>query len=241
MYGLSMVVHFAGDDALSTQAKEIASRLYDYARRNRFVLRLPNGEATRRGSDMRWLASLLHGLNQDTTGQDLFDESEIELFGQRLPLTGIAALWDDPATARQIESLAGREFTIPIIGEGVELNSFALHIMLTALAPANVWSQEELEGVAQKVNHHMSTLLYCLRHPGRLPQFFSKDVVDQILEACPDPGPAKSLSPDTGWNKDNRWIRSANLGEPSNGGPEEYNGIDWLLLHNLNQLVFHGA
>ena len=147
-------------------------------------------------------------------------------------------MWDDPATARQIENLAGREFTIPIIGVDVELNSFALHIMLTALAPADVWSQEELEDVAKKVNHHMSVLLYCLRHPGRLPQFFSKDVIDQILNFCPDTGPAKSLSPDTGWNKDNRWIRSANLGEPSDGGSEEYNGVDWLLMHNLNQLVF---
>jgi len=234
LYGLSTVVNFAGDDALATQAKEISSRLFDYARRNRFVLRLPNGDATRRGSDMRWLASLLHGLYKDTTGDDLFDQSEIELFGQRLPLAGIAALWDDPATSRQIENLAGREFTIPIIGETVELNSFALHIMLTALAPADVWSQEELEGVAQKVNHHMSILLYCLRHSGRLPQFFSKDVVDQILDSCPDTGPAKALSPDTGWNKDNRWISSANLGEASNEGPEVYNGIDWLLLHNLN-------
>ena len=53
LYGLSTVVHFAGDDGLTTQAREISSRLYDYARRNRFVLRLPNGDATRRGSDMR--------------------------------------------------------------------------------------------------------------------------------------------------------------------------------------------
>jgi hypothetical protein len=240
LYGLSTVAHYAGDDAIATQAREISSRLFDYARRNRFVLRLPNGDVTRRGSDMRWLASLLHGLNKDTTGDDLFDQSEIELLGQRMRLTGVAALWDDPATARQIENLAGREFTIPIIGETVELNSFALHIMLTALAPADVWNQEEVEGVAQKVNHHMSVLLYCLRHQGRLPQFFEKDTIDQILDSCPVTGPAKALSPGTGWNKDNRWVRSANLGEPSSGGPEEYNGIDWLLLHNLNELVFVG-
>jgi hypothetical protein len=38
----------------------------------------------------------------------------------------------------------------------VEPNSFALHTMLTALSPADVWSQEEVDGLAQKVNHHMS-------------------------------------------------------------------------------------
>jgi hypothetical protein len=238
LYGLSMVVHFAGDNGLATQAKDISSRLFDYARRNRFVLRLPSGAPTRRGSDMRWLSSLLHGLNMDTTGQDLFNQSTIELSGDTKPLTGIAAVWDDPVTAKLIESLAGQEFIVPIIDQKVKLNSFALHIILTALAPADVWSQEELEGLAQKTNHHVSVLVYCLRHKGRLPQYFNKEDVDQILEFCPDTGPADSLSPGTGWNKDNRWIRSSNLGESHTGGPEEYNGIDWLLLHNLNQLVF---
>ena len=106
LYGLSMVVHFAGNDGLGVRAREVSTRLYDYARRNRFVLRLPNGEATRRGSDMRWLSSLLHGLNHDVTGQDLFDESEIEILGQRLPLTGVAAMWTTrplPARLRHLQ------------------------------------------------------------------------------------------------------------------------------------------
>lgn len=241
MFGLSAVVHFAGDAVLTTQAREISSRLYDYARRNRFTLRLPNGNETRRGSDMRWLSSLLHGLNQDITGQDLFDQSEIELMGQRLPLTGVAAFWDDPVTARQIGDLAGREFHVPIIGNEVELNSFALHLMLMAIAPSDVWSQSEVESVAMKVQHHLSVLVYCLRHPGRLPATFDRVQIQAILDACPDTGPAASLPPSSGWNKDNRWIRSGNLGEPSNGGNERYNGVDWMILHNLDQLVFVGS
>lgn len=241
MFGLSVVVHFAGDAALIAQAREISSRLYDYARRNRFTLRLPSGNETRRGSDMRWLSSLLHGLNKDITGQDLFDESEIEVIGQRLPLTSVAAFWDDPVTARQIADLAGREFRVPIIGTEVELNSFALHLMLMAIAPSDVWSQSEVESVAMKDQHHLSVLIYCLRHPGRLPAVFDRSQIQAILDACPDTGPAASLAPSSGWNRDNRWIRSGNLGEPSNGGNEKFNGVDWMILHNLDQLVYVGG
>ncbi len=241
MFGLSAVVHFSGDAALVTRAKAISSRLYDYARRNKFVLRLPNGNATRRGADLRWLSSLLHGLNQDITGQDLFNQSEIEFAGVTLPLTPVAAFWDDPVTARQIAVLAGREFRIPVVNQEVELNSFALHIMLMALAPGDVWSQSELERVATKANHHLSALLYCVRHGRRVPGDFSRSDVDAILAACPDTGPRASVAPANGWNKDNRWVRSANLGEPSNGGTEEYNGVDWLVLYNLSQLTFLGG
>lgn len=240
MFSLSAVVHFSGDAALSARAKTISSRLYDYARRNKFVLRLPNGNATRRGADMRWLSSLLHGLNRDVTGDDLFNQSEIEVAGATVPLTPVAAFWDDPVTARQVADLAGRKFRIPLINQGIELNSFALHILLMALAPGDVWSQSELERVATKATHHLSALLYCVRHGRRVPADFSRSEVDAILAACPDTGPRASLSPATGWNKDNRWVRSANLGEPSGGGTEEYNGVDWLVLYNLSQLAFLG-
>jgi hypothetical protein len=240
MFGLSSVVHYSGNTDLITHARRISSRLFDYARRNRFVLRLPNGDETRRGSDMRWLSSLLHGLNKDTTNDDLFDQSEIEVMGQRLPLTGIASFWDDPVTARQVANLAGRSLRVPIIDTDVELNSFALHLMLTAIAIGDVWSQLEVETVSLKVQHHMSVLLYCLRHPRNLPVGFGRTQIETILDACPETGPEASLDPSTGWNKDNRWIRSGNLGEPSNGGNEKYNGIDWMLLHNLDQLVYIG-
>ena len=63
----------------------------------------------------------------------------------------------------------------------------------------------------------------------------------QILDACPDGGPRQSLDPKTGWNEDNRWIRAADLFKPSSGGPREYNGLDWMILHNLEQIVFVGV
>ena len=241
MYGLWVVVRFSGDSDLVTHAKAICARLFDYARRCDFELKLPNGQTTRRGADMRWLASLMHGLNKDITGQDLFSQCRIVVAGQSFPLTPIAALWDDRQTARTIADLAGQEFKIPLLNQKMELNSFSLHIMLMALAPVDVWNQDEIEAVASKIHHHAAVLLHCAAHRGRLPKQFARDEVVRTLDACPDGGPRESLDPKTGWNKDNRWIRAANLFEPSSGGSREYNGLDWMILHNLEQIVFVGV
>lgn len=239
MFGLRAVVLHSGDPALEADARAISSRLYDYARRNQFVLALPNGQPTRRGSDMRWLASLVHGLNQTTTGQDLFQQSEIRLFGQSVSLNPIATFWDDPATPSAVEKLTGQTLKLPNTDLDVELNSFAVHLLLSALAPGDVWSQNELESVAAKASHQLSTLVYCSVHGDRLPTQFQHADVSAILEACPPTGPRASLDRDLGWHKDNRWIRSLDLDKPSVGA-EEYNGLDWLILYNLDQLVYFG-
>lgn len=241
MFGLFAVVHIANDSTLATKARVICKRLYDYARRSRFVLALPNGNATRRGSDMRWLSSLMHGLQFGITEEDLFDESEISVLGTNAPLTAIASFWDDPVTARQVADLAGREFHLPFVESKIELNSFALHILLMAIAHGDVWSQSEIEAVAMKDQHHLAVLLYCLLHPGKLPMSFDREEITAILNSCPESGPADSLPVTSGWYKDNRWIRSGNLGDASGGGTEMYNGLDWLLLYNLDQLVFIGS
>lgn len=108
MFGLSAVARHSSDPQLESDARAISSRLFDYMRRNHFVLALPNGQPTRRGSDMRWLASLAHGLNQFITGQDLFQQSEVRLFGQLVPLRPIASFWDNSTTPITIETLIGQ-------------------------------------------------------------------------------------------------------------------------------------
>jgi hypothetical protein len=238
MFGLGAVVRHSGDPQLESDARAISSRLYDYTRRNHFVLALPNGQPTRRGSDMRWLASLAHGLNKSITGQDLFQQSEVRLLGQFVSLKPIASFWDDSTTPSTIETLTGQSLKIPNTDlDDVELNSFAVHVLLSALAPGDVWRQKELEGVAVKANHQLSTLIYCSAHGDRLPTRFQHADVSAILDACPTTGPRASLDTGTGWHKDNRWIRSLDLDKPS-GGAEEFNGLDWLVLNNLDQLVF---
>jgi hypothetical protein len=239
MFGLYGVVRHSGDATLVTRARNISSLLYDYARRSNFVLKLPNGQPTKRGSDMRWLASLLHGLNKAITGEDLFADSKIEVGGATYPLNGVSSFWDSPTTADKIASLAGLSVAVvavPGIDEPLELNSFALHILLMALAPAEVWDQEQVEKVALKCNHHLSILLNCQVH-NSLPNDFDQEGVQQILDMCPETGPRASLAAATGWLQDNRWVRCSKIFN-ENSGIEEYNGVDWLVLYNLNQMVF---
>jgi hypothetical protein len=239
MNGLFCVQRYSADAGLTARAKAASSRLYDYARRSSFELKLPNGEPTRRGSDVRWLASLMHGLNKATTGADLLSSSRIRIAGQDLPLNGIASFWDSPSTASSVERLAGGSIQVPLLGQDLELNSFSLHILLMALAPSEVWDQGELERAALRSNHHLSVLLYAQVH-GTQPQGFDEATIRRILDACPDTGPRASLDPSTGWARDNRWVRCSNIFEPA-GGNEEYNGIDWMVLHNLHQLVYAGG
>lgn len=242
MFGLWAVGRFGGEAPLTEQARGISSRLYDYTRRNYFMLTLPNGDPTKRGPDLRYLASLLHGLNQHITGQDLFSESKIKveipfLGEQVLPLNGVASFWDAPWTAKQVADLTGRSLKIPIINKELQLNSFAIHQLLMALAPSDVWSQDEFEAVGNKANHHLSVLIFCAAH-GTKPKTFEPQVVERILAACPVSGPRSNLAKETGWHEDSRWIRCLDLADPHEPTNYEYNGLDWLLLHNFHELVY---
>lgn len=239
MFGLYAVKQYSGDRELSERAARISERLFEYARETGFVLRLPNKRATRRGSDMRWLASLYHGLNKTISGKDYFAESyiEIEIVGisVRTGLKPLAAFWDSPDTARAVAELAGKKLDIPRIGD-FALNSFALHILLMSLAPSEVWSQEELERAAIASHHPLAILAYCAHHKTK-PKTVREADITKALQACPESGPSAGLSASTGWQHDNRWIRCTNVTKP-NSGSGEYNGLDWLLLYNFRELVF---
>jgi hypothetical protein len=236
MYGLLAVINHSSDARISSKAKAISSRLFEYAFGTDFILRKPNGEATRRGSDMRWLASLLHGVNQAVTGEDRFNEARIDVGGVRLPLDPIAAFWDSSLTPLALENVIGLSLPIPVLGEDVQLNAFAIHILLMALSSGEVWSQAELERVALKANHHLAILLYCQAHAGR-PAGLEISAAERIVDACPDTGPHAGLNADTGWQHDNRWIRCTDIFS-ANDGEDAFNGLDWLVFYNYCQLAF---
>ena len=115
MFGLHGVVNNAGDAGLSDHAKQIAARLYDYARQSNFILRLPGDEATRRGSDVRWLAPLLHELQKQITGEDRWDSSKIKTPLGKVSLDPIAEVWDSERLPDSIAGLVGRKLTVPLL------------------------------------------------------------------------------------------------------------------------------
>ena len=189
---------------------------------------------------MRWLASLLQGLNRAVTGVDHFAASKIKVVGTLLPLNGVGAFWDSTAGTDVITNLAGKKFTLPFVTDmaPVEINSFALHILLIALSPTETWSMDTLEPLGLKCNHQLA-VLYNRQTHGSLPARVTEKQVLDILNLCPKDGPRASVNATTGWREDNRWVRCTNIFDPGNGN-EEYCGLDWMVLHNFEQLVYVG-
>ena len=233
LYGLWFVVRLVQDDALVARARELSDRIFLHVKEARFVLKLPDGQAVKRGGDLRWLSSLLHGLNSDITGRDRFDECRIEVLGLPVNLNSVAAFWDGAGS--QAAQLLRSEIDFPGLGKQ-SINSFAAHILLMAIAPGNVWSKQEFERAALAVNHHFAALTYALAHQTRPDPFGYADIA-VTLDRCPADGPRSDLPVETGWQKDNRWIRCSNIDEPE-GGHSQYNGADFMMLHNLAQIVF---
>ena len=241
LFGLWFVVRFSGDDDLIRRSQTLSDRLFRYAQRCKFVLTLPNGKPTMRGSDVRWLAALLHGLNKDITGIDRFDDCRIKVGGlMESDLRPIAAFWDQ--VGDKAEQILRTEVTIPLLGdnfssETYKVKSFAEHILLMALAPSDVWSKSEFERAAVAVNHHLAVLFYSLAHDTK-PDLFTFADIQAIMDKCPAEGPRADLPTATGWQRDNRWIRCSDIDQPGSGEPKSYFGVDFLMLHNLAQIVF---
>jgi hypothetical protein len=233
LYGLWFVVRLVQDKRLVTTARELSDRIFVHVKDAHFVLKLPGGKDVKRGGDLRWLSSLLHGLSFDITGQDRFGECRIEVLGLPVKLNAVAAFWD--GAGAKAAQLLRSEIEIPGLGKQ-SINSFAAHILLMAIAPGNVWSKQEFEQAALAVNHHLAVLTYALAHQTKPDSFGYLDIVT-ILNRCPADGPRSDLPVTTGWQKDNRWIRAKDTDEPSSGH-RKYNGVDFLLLHNLALVVF---
>jgi hypothetical protein len=236
--GMLFLVRLSEDSTIIDKAKEVSDRVFQYAQRFKFQLRLPNGDFVKRGSDMRALSSIMHGLNYAITGKDRFNECRIEV---KLPLVGlkdvdlkpIASFWDQ--VGERAAEIMRSNVTIPLLGE-FKINSYAEHMLLMAIAPSDIWSKEEFEKAALAVNHHLAVLVYALFH-GAKPDSFGLADIQAILDRCPDNGPRSDLPVKTGWQKDNRWIRCSSIDTPESG-QKIFNGIDFLMLYNLAEIVF---
>lgn len=238
MNGLWFVVNLSGDPEASEHAKQISQRLFDYVRKCRFELTRPDGVSGKqvsvsRGADMRWLSSLLHGLNKSITGNDEFDDCKFDSLPGAEGTRAVASFWDKFGT--QAADLMRIRVKNPLDEKLISV-TFRAHIVLMAIAPSDVWAKDEFERAALSVNHHLAVLFYCIAHKCKPSAFYFEDV-ELIMDKCPETGPRGDLPVRTGWQRDNRWVRSSELDQPQ-GDTYEYFGVDFLMLHNLAMLVF---
>jgi hypothetical protein len=243
LFGCWFVCRESGDPVLIAKAKEVSTRLYDYAHRNEFRLTRPDGKLNRRGSEMGWLSTLTHGMNRAITGENRFNGARANIGGVVVGLQPIGTFWADKATPGLLNRFVGGRWEpagpiLPLLPP-LNLKSFTLHIVLFATAIDDIWSDTAHEKLATDAEHELAVLVRS-RRTGRMPTVVNKGQIDAILAACPVAGPAADVNAATGWSHDNRWIRCSDAFEPTNG-KSRYNGLDWMLLHNLNQLVFVGG
>ena len=106
-----------------------------------------------------------------------------------------------------------------------------------AIALDDVWNQREVEAAAIAANHHLAILTYAAAH-NVMPLSIGHSEFNAILEKCPDTGPASNNPIETTWQQDDRWSRCTLLNRGGVNEVQSYNGLDFLIAHNLMQIVF---
>jgi hypothetical protein len=233
LFGLWFVAHDSGDAELIERARSTARRIYDYAHRCQFELKRPDGVRLRRGAEFGWLATLAHGVQRSITGDNRFDEMEIKLAGAPLSKNTVGGFWGNPRTPDILSNFIGGNWQVldGLNLPGLDLKSFTLHILLSATAIDDVFTDDQHEALAMKAGHPVSILMRSHRKQ-QAPGAIDPQTLQTTLEQCPAYGPAAYLNPQSPWRQDNRWVRCTSINQHTDG-LSRYNGLDWLLLWNL--------
>ncbi len=148
------------------------------------------------------------------------DPRPLDIGGHRAVIW-IASVWDAGGLLSAILQLLGQPG-----------NSFTYHMVFSMLCTTEVWAQQELENGSNK-DHLLSIILYAFYHnTGVMNVPWSN--VKQLLNQCDEGGPSNKQQV---WNQDNLWVRGGS-GSPSDGSEEQFNGLDYMVLHNLAQIVY---
>jgi len=206
----------------SSKATQFIKRFFKYLMSRKFRVERPDGARVKRGDDAQGFVTLLHGLYKKATSDDVFDELKIDLdIGGHEAVKWVGSVWD---AGGLLSSL------LPLLGQSV--NAFTMHMAFSLLCSSEVWAQQELENASNK-NHLLSIILYAYYHnTGAMGVPWSD--VRQLLLRCDERGPSNKQE---FWNQDNIWVRGGS-GNRSDEGEEFYNGLDYMVLHNLAQIVY---
>lgn len=205
----------------SQKATQFIAKFFKYIMNSKFMIKRPDGELVFRGEDARGFVTLLHGLYKRATGDDVFDQLEVDLdVGGHRAVIWVGTLWD-----------SGRLISSILQALGQPGNSFTYHMAFSLLCSSEVWAQQDLENVSNK-DHLLSIVLYAYYHKTGVMDV-PWDKVQQLLNKCDEGGPSNKQQV---WNRDNLWVRGGS--ESPNGIEEQFNGLDYMVLHNLAQIVY---
>lgn len=240
MVGLVGVFEHSSDATLRQRASVWAGQLFDYLCATKFILKNPDGSTVKRGDDATLLSSLLHGLQKRVTGVDRLQECKIAVLGVDTSLSTVASFWHDNAPSLFVPAIQRGSLEMYSGGPSIELKSFSVHMVLLSIAmQSGVWTRSELDHAAWPANHQLSLALYDVhvKNTGSLATITALvDSLASILQQCPDAGPSGDNIASTTWQKDNLYVRCLDLNDIGSSG-NEYNGIDWLLMHNVLDLL----
>lgn len=207
---------------VSTRATKFIELFFKYMMDNEFWIVRPDGQKVKRGEDARGFVTLLHGLYKKATNNDLFDHLKVDFsFGGNQGVKWVGTIWDKGGILSDIFRLLGQQ-----------ANPYTLHMAYSLLCSSDVWTQEQLENASYK-NHFLSIILYAYYHNTGVMKVPWNNMKN-LLSGCSLSGPSNS---ELIWNRDNIWVRGG-TGTPSAGSEIQFNGLDYMVLHNLAQIVY---
>ena len=220
----SRALERATSGRLRVRATDFISREFLRLKRDRFLLLRPDGQEVARGHDARGFVTLLHGIYKKATGIDVFNDLDVDfglLSGIRA-VRAIGTIWDRSRSLTELLRIFLGPSDYP----------FQLQMVLMLLCPSEVWAQRELE-LSRNSRHYLSMLLYAKYHNTWIMTATWREARN-LLIACSADGPSNN---ERVWNKDNLWVRGG-PGSPSDDMKEQFNGLDYMVMHNLGQIIY---
>ena len=155
----------------STKATKLIKQFFKYLMNSKFRVERPDGERVKRGDDARGFVTLLHGLYKKATGDDVFDQLEVEfIIGGNQEVKWVGSVWDAGGLLSPLLMLLGQS-----------VNAFTLHMAYSLLCSTEVWSQQRIRKCQQQKSFSIDSIIFVLSQHrsngcalGQYKKFFTK-------------------------------------------------------------------
>lgn len=258
MTGLVAVKKYSRDAMSVRHAAAISDRVFSWCMRREFLLHIP-GKPKKfkdRGPHMWAMLPVYHELNKLVSGKNHSKHISIDIpEDYEIPVSILCGLernkkkcienWWKSGTFKLV---ATYEELRPLL-EKERRDGYVDHMILMACAPLKYWDGDQIQHVCLYIDDELPILWQCALHD-TIPSILTYEKVIEMLDMCPPEGPNNRAALESGWFRNSRWsqCRKETPNKASDWcdgtlsgkeATEQYTGLDWLLFHNLIQIVFH--